>query len=94
MTDKQLIDELAILYNCIYSNKKPNRTKLARIIQVEYSTLASWYQDNLIPQYKSYGKLYMETLYQLKKTEKELNLYKDIDKSKEALRRFQNNTKQ
>lgn len=89
MTDKQLIDELAILYNCIYSNGKPNRTKLAKIIQVEYPTLASWYQDNLIPQYKSYGKLYLETLYKLKNTEKELNLYKDIDKSKEALREFQ-----
>ena len=89
MNDKQLIDELAILHNCIYSNGKHNRTKLAKIIQVEYPTLASRYQDNLIPQYKSYGKLYMETLYKLKKTEKELNLYKDIDKSKDALRSFQ-----
>lgn len=89
MNDKQLIDELAILHNCIYSNGKPNRTKLAKIIQVEYPTLASWYQENKIPQYKSYGKLYMETLYKLKKTEKELELYKDIDKSKEALRSFQ-----
>lgn len=89
MTDKQLIDELAILHNCIYSNEKPNRTKLAKVIQVEYPTLANWYQDNLIPKYKSYGKLYLETLYKLKKTEKELNLYKDIDKTKEALREFQ-----
>lgn len=89
MTDKQLIDELAILYNCIYSNGKPNRTKLAEIIHVEYPTLASWYQNNQIPQYKSYGKLYMETLYKLKKTEKELELYKDIDKSFKALRSFQ-----
>ena len=89
MTDKQLIDELAILYNCIYSNGKPNRTKLAKVIQVEYPTLASWYQENKIPQYKSYGKLYMETLYKLKKTEKELKLYKDIDKSFKALRSFQ-----
>lgn len=94
MNDKQLIDELAILHNCIYSNGKPNRTQLAKIIQVEYPTLASWYQDNKIPQYKSYGKLYLETLYKLKMSEKELNLYKDIDKSKEALRGFQNNTKQ
>lgn len=89
MTDKQLIDELAILHNCIYSNGKPNRTKLAKIIQVEYPTLASWYQDNLIPQYKSYGKLYIETLYKLKKTEKELGLYKDIDNSISVLREFQ-----
>lgn len=91
MSDKQLIDELAILHNCIYSNGKPNRTKLAKVIQVEYPTLASWYQENKIPQYKSYGKLYLETLYKLKISEKELNLYKDIDKSKEALREFQNN---
>lgn len=89
MTDKQLIDELAILHNCIYSNGKPNRTQLAKIIQVEYPTLASWYQDNKIPQYKSYGKLYLETLYKHKMSEKELNLYKDIDKTKEALREFQ-----
>jgi hypothetical protein len=89
MNDKQLIDELAILYNCIYSNGKPNRTKLAGIIHVEYPTLASWYQNNQIPQYKSYGKLYMETLYKLKKSEKELELYKDIDKSFKALRSFQ-----
>lgn len=89
MTDKQLIDELAIWYNCIYSNGKPNRTKLAEIINVEYSTLASWYQNNQIPIYKSYGKLYLESLYKLKKTEKELELYKDIDKSFKALRSFQ-----
>lgn len=89
MTDKQLIDKLAILHNCIYNNGKPNRTKLAKIIQVEYPTLASWYQNNQISQYKSYGKLYMEVLYKLKMSEKELELYKDIDKSKEALRSFQ-----
>ena len=78
MNDKQLIDELAISHNCIYSNGKPNRSKLAKVIQVEYPTLASWYQNNQIPQYKSYGKLYIETLYKLKISEKELNLYKKI----------------
>lgn len=59
MTDKQLIDKLAILHNCIYNNGKPNRTKLAELIRVEYPTLASWYQNNQIPTYKSYGKLYL-----------------------------------
>lgn len=93
MTDKQLIDNLAILHNCITANGKPNRTKLAELIQVEYSTLASWYQNNSIPTYKSYGKLYLETLYKLKISEKELNLYKEIDKSKEALKSFQNSLK-
>lgn len=89
MTDKQLIDELAILYDCIHYNNKPNRTKLAELIRVEYPTLASWYQNNQIPTYKSYGKLYLESLYKLKMAEKELELYKDIDKSFEALRSFQ-----
>jgi len=92
MTAKELINNLAILHNCTYSNGKPNRTKLAELIQVEYPTLASWYQNNQIPTYKSYGKLYLETLYKLKMSEKELNLYKDIEKSKEALREFLNNT--
>jgi len=91
MTDKQLIDNLAILHNCTTAKGKPNRTELAKVIQVEYPTLASWYQNNQIPTYKSYGKLYLETLYELKINEKELNLYKDIDKSREALKEFQNN---
>lgn len=91
MTDKELIDSLAILYDCTDSNGKAIRTKLAPIIKVEYPTLAMWYQKNQIPTYKSYGKLYLETLYKLKMREKELDLYKDIDKSKQALKDFQNN---
>ena len=91
MNSRELIDNLAILHNCITAKGKPNRTELAKVIQVEYPTLASWYQNNQIPTYKSYGKLYLETLYKLKMSEKELNLYKEIDRSKEALRDFQSN---
>lgn len=69
MSDKQLIDELAILHNCIYSNGKPNRTQLAKIIQVEYPTLASWYQNNQIPQCFSF-----ETFYIIHEKTKKFNI--------------------
>lgn len=90
MSDKELIDKLAVLYECVFEDGKPNRTKLAEKIYVEYPTLAEWYRKNKIPTYKRHGKLYLETLYKLKKAEKELGLYKDIENVQEALKSFQN----
>lgn len=90
MTDKELIDKLAILHNCTDSKGKPNRTAFAELLNIDYNTLSYWYRKNKIPSHKAYSKQYLVTLYELKMAQKELQLYKDIDKAKKALQDFQN----
>lgn len=83
MTDKKLIDKLIKLYNC------KSLKAFAELHSIEYPTIAKWHSKDEIPTYKSYGKLYLLSLLELAETKKELNLYKDIDKSKKALKDYQ-----